>query len=150
MKYEDVLRVLAPCGLDCGRCADFESGEISRLSSKLKDLLAGYARVAEMKAESAPMFEGYANFEEILDSFAQAPCGGCRSDHVRCPIDCNARTCHKHKGVDFCFQCKDYPCENPTFGPLIPRWKARNDRMKEVGVPAFYQEQFILPRYWPS
>jgi hypothetical protein len=26
MKYEDILEVLAPCGLDCARCARYAGG----------------------------------------------------------------------------------------------------------------------------
>lgn len=147
MKYEDVLKVLAPCGLDCGRCAGYEEGEIARLASRLTQLLAGYRRVADMRAAGEPMFGRYSQFEEILESFARAPCGGCRSAKASCPIDCKARTCHKQQGVDFCFQCREYPCENPTFAPLKERWKQRNDRMKEIGAVEFYWEQNKLPRY---
>jgi hypothetical protein len=147
MQYEDILKVLAPCGLDCGRCAGYKAGEIPRLASRLGELLAGYGRVANMRAADEPVLSNYSQFEEILASFANPSCGGCRSDEASCPIECNARTCHKQKGVDFCFQCAEYPCENPTFAPLKERWKQRNDRMKEIGVLEFYREQCKLPRY---
>lgn len=35
MEYSEVLKHLAPCGLDCVRCADYEQGEIKKLSTKL-------------------------------------------------------------------------------------------------------------------
>lgn len=63
------------------------------------------------------------------------------------PKECKAATCHKEKGVDFCFQCNEYPCDNPTLGALTNRWKKRNDRMREIGVMEFYREQERLPRY---
>lgn len=147
MQYEDILKVLAPCGLDCGRCAGYEAGEIPQLASRLGQLLTGYGRVAGMRAADEQVFSNYTQFEEILASFANPACGGCRSDDVNCPIECNARTCHKQQGVDFCFQCSEYPCDTPTFAPLKERWKQRNDRMKEIGVLEFYVEQSKLPRY---
>jgi hypothetical protein len=147
MEYEEVLTHLAPCGLDCGRCADYTHGEIRALCEKLSHLLNNYGRVAKLKADMAPEFGQYSHFEDILTAFSRGPCGGCRSDNVQCPISCKARTCHKEKGVDFCFQCSEYPCENPTFGPLVTRWKQRNDRMKDIGVVEFYHEQKTLPRY---
>jgi len=147
MEYDEVLKHLSTCGLDCTRCADFEHGEIKQLSSKLAHLLANYGRVAKMKVEKNPIFSGYAQFEEILNSFSMASCGGCRSERVQCPIVCEAKTCHREKGIDFCFQCGEYPCEKQFSGRLRERWKEKNDRMKETGVVDFYYEQKNLPRY---
>jgi hypothetical protein len=147
MEYREALAHLAPCGLDCSRCADYTNGEIRALSLQLSHLLRGYARVAKMKAEKAPEFGSYAHFEDVLEAFTRGPCGGCRSENVQCPIPCKAKTCHKEKGVDFCFQCQDYPCDDPTFAPIKERWRQRNDRMKDIGVVRFYEEQIKLPRY---
>lgn len=147
MEYQDVLKQLAPCGLDCGRCADYENGEIKDLSTNLIRLLGNYGRVAKMKAEAKPLFNNYAQFEEILTAFSQASCSGCRGENVLCPITCAAKTCYKEKGVDFCFQCGEYPCEKQFSGRLRDRWKDINDRMKAVGVVQFYHEQKKNPRY---
>lgn len=147
MDYQYVVSRLAPCGLDCGRCADWESGEIRQLSQKLMQLLGGYHRVAGMKSESLPHFINYQHFKEVLDAFADGPCGGCRSNRNRCFIQCRAKSCLTEKGVDFCFQCADYPCGSQFTGPMRKRWLERNNRMKEIGVLEFYQEQLKLPRY---
>ncbi|HUW65281.1 MAG TPA: DUF3795 domain-containing protein [Spirochaetia bacterium] len=148
MEYEEVLGHLAPCGLDCARCADYEHGEIKLFSQKLVQLLGNYGRLAQMKAEGMPMFNGYPQFKEILDGFTQASCSGCRGDNVQCPLTtCSAKTCSKEKGVDFCFQCSEYPCDKQFSGRLRDRWKQINDRMKEIGVVEYYYEQVNLPRY---
>lgn len=147
MEYQDVVSRLAPCGLDCGRCADHTNGDIRALCLQLSHLLKGYERVAKLKADTAPEFGSYAQFEHILAAFSRGPCGGCRSANVQCPIPCRARTCHKEKGVDFCFQCADYPCADPTLSALKQRWQQRNDRMKDIGVVRFYEEQLKVPRY---
>lgn len=149
MEYNDVLKHLAPCGLDCSRCADYEHGEIKQLSTKLLQVLGNnYGRVAKMKIEKNPIFNGYTQFEEILTSFSRASCGGCRSENLQCPITtCSAKTCYKEKGVDYCFQCNEYPCEKQFTGRLRERWKQINDRMKEIGVVEYYHEQVKLPRY---
>jgi hypothetical protein len=147
MDYNEILKRLAPCGLDCGRCVDYEGSEIRRLSLKMRELLGDYGRVAKLKSDHFPAFKGYGQFEEILGLFCAASCGGCRSENVRCPIDCSVASCHKEKQVDFCFQCAEYPCENPIDNRLEERWRKRNDRMKEVGVEEFFNEQSRLPRY---
>lgn len=148
MKYEEVVKRLAPCGLDCSRCADYERGEIKELSEKLVQLMGNYRPVAKMKMEKHPFFGNYQHFEEILDSFSRASCSGCRGDNVQCPLStCSAKTCHKEKGVDFCFQCNEYPCDRQFSGRLTERWRKINDRMKEIGPVEYYYEQAKLPRY---
>jgi hypothetical protein len=95
MEYDQVIQRLAACGLDCSRCADYKNGEIGELSAKLSGLLTGYDRLAKIKSERNPAFEGYDKFKEVLDIFAEPSCGGCRSDSVQCPITCHAKLCHK-------------------------------------------------------
>jgi len=52
------------------------------------------------------------------------------------------------KGVDFCFQCDEFPCEKTNFDPdLKRRWFQMNTRMKEIGVEAYFEETKDLPRY---
>jgi len=147
MEYEEAVRRLAPCGLDCSRCADYASGEIQKLSVRLVELLNGYLRVANVKEAIKPEFTGYHQFEEVLKSFAQATCSGCRGNNVLCPIECVAGVCTREKGVDFCFQCGEFPCSKKIDTQIQERWLNFNRRMKEIGVEEFYQEQSRLPRY---
>jgi len=148
MRYEDILRELAPCGLDCGRCADFEQGEIKELSGRLLELLGNYGRLAALRADARPEFAGYEQFEAVLASLARASCSGCRGQEVHCALNCQARTCHREKRVDYCFQCPQYPCPGQFAGmPLRKRWLALNDRMREIGVEEFFEEQRKTPRY---
>ncbi|WP_243358181.1 DUF3795 domain-containing protein [Fundidesulfovibrio terrae] len=148
MEYREILERLAPCGLDCGRCADLKGGEIGVLSARLTEHLGEYGRLAAMRAGVRPEFAGYEQFQAVLGVLAGPSCGGCRSDNVSCPLNCLARTCSKENGVHFCFQCSKYPCEEQFAGmPLRKRWQALNDRMKDIGVEAFYEEQLGTPRY---
>ena len=147
MEYGEIVRRLAPCGLDCSRCLDYEDGEIRKLGLRLLELLGSYERVALLKADADPAFQHYPEFRTLLARISKAACGGCRSDHLRCPVQCGVWTCHREEGKDFCFQCKDYPCEKGLSGPLGERWKKRNDRMREIGLEAYYDEQVRQPRY---
>jgi len=147
MDYNQVVQRLAACGLDCSRCADYKNGGIRELSAKLSGLLNGYDRLAKIKSEKIPAFEGYEEFKKVINMFAEASCGGCRSDNVKCPITCHAKTCHKEKKVDFCFQCNEYPCNKQFEGKLRERWININNRIKEIGIINYYLEQSKLPRY---
>lgn len=148
MEYREVVAHLAPCGLDCGRCADYSGGEIRALSGRLQELLGGgYSRLAAMRAAAKPEFAHFSEFAAVLAALAGASCSGCRGDSVNCPLHCHAKTCHREQGVDFCFQCGEYPCDKQFEGRLRDRWRGINDRMKEIGAVAYYHEQSKLPRY---
>ncbi|OLS16437.1 MAG: hypothetical protein RBG13Loki_0007 [Promethearchaeota archaeon CR_4] len=144
MSSLNIIDQIAPCGLDCSRCATYKDGEIPRLASRLTELLKGYSRVAKMRENTAKEFQGYAQFEDVLNALTTGNCGGCRSEAVQCPIECKPKECTKEKKVDFCFQCPEYVA---CTGPSCTRWRKLNDRLKEIGVPAFYKEQLRTPRY---
>jgi len=74
----------APCGIFCGEC---------------------------------PLYKANDNPEILEDAKARgydiSPCPGCRSVKGNCPaIDaqCETFACAKRHGVDFCFECPDFPC----------------------------------------
>jgi hypothetical protein len=144
MQYSKILSRLAPCGLDCRRCAVYKDGEIKGLAVKLSEVLKGYGRVAKMREKSLPEFREYPSFEGVLSALTRGNCGGCRSDSVECPIACKPLECVKEKKGDFCFQCVEY---DTCAGPSCSRWRILNDRMREIGIEAFYEEQLKTPRY---
>ena len=148
MEYSDVVKRLSPCGLDCERCADYSQGEIKHLSLRLLELLGNYQRVAQMKAPEKPELEHYNAFAKILKLFSEAACDGCRSDKVQCPIICPFEPC-RGKGIDFCFQCQEYPCNKLSTSEFGKRLCRRNDRMKEIGLVPYFKERMTLPRYPP-
>lgn len=147
MEYRDAVSRLAPCGLDCSRCADYAGGKIQELSAQLAERLNGYLRISKVRKEINPVYSGYPQFEEVLKIFAQAACSGCRGDNVLCPIECAAGRCTREKGIDFCFQCEDFPCTKHIDSQTRDRWLKFNQRMKEIGVVEYYLEQSKLPRY---
>lgn len=62
--------------------------------------------------------------------------------------NCKVRGCSENKGVDFCFECTDFPCNNTGFDDhLQKRWLEINRKMKENGVTAYYNEIKDLTRY---
>jgi len=147
MDYQDILRELGPCGLNCRKCLAHADGDIRRTSEKLRWLLGDFDRYAERFARFSPVFKNYPAFKELLAYFAQADCEGCRSGRGKYP-NCEVVKCHLEKGVDFCFQCDEFPCDKANFdADLKRRWIRMNNRMKEVGVEAYLVETKDTPRY---
>jgi len=147
---EEVLNTLAPCGLNCRKCFAHVDGPIGRHARALKDLLgpnfAVYAR--RFSGLGMPRFESYPGFADLLSYLAQPDCRGCRSG-VGCKWpDCGVRRCLVERGIEFCYQCRQFPCEQSGFDPhLVKRWVAMNLRMREVGPAQYLAETRDEPRY---
>jgi len=148
LTYNDPLPYLASCGLDCIRCADYRDGDIKRYAAKLHELLGNYSRLAKIKAAAQPAFYHHQNFENLLNYFSSAQCGGCRSEACYCPVDCTVKSCQEQNKANYCYECSLFPCDNPPFSKnLRERWLQANNRMKEIGPIEYYIEQGKLPRY---
>lgn len=145
--YSEILKSLAPCGLNCRKCLFNADGEIKYLSVRLKERLGNFAPYAERFAMGAPVFRGYREFSDILDFMTKGDCRGCREGGCRFP-GCNVNICTSGRNIDFCFQCNEFPCERSGLqGPLKEKWVKMNCRMKETGADMYYLETMDEPRY---
>jgi hypothetical protein len=147
MTYKEIVGMLAPCGLNCVKCMAFVSGDIKKNATELKRLLGAFDTYAQRFSRFNPVFENYPAFKNLLEHFAQASCKGCRSGDCWYP-NCGVAPCCKQKGIDFCFQCDEFPCEKSNFDlNLKERWIRMNNLMKQKGVEAYFQGSKDLPRY---
>jgi hypothetical protein len=147
MKYDDILKCLAPCGLSCQKCFAYTEGNIAKHSKELVKLLGNFDIYAERFSKFLPEFMDYQSFKGVLAYFANPDCTGCRTGTCKYP-NCGVVVCFREKGVDFCFQCDDFPCDKTNFDShLHKRWIKMNERMKEIGVEDYYEETKDLCRY---
>jgi hypothetical protein len=150
MNYEKIKDRLAPCGLHCGKCFAYIDSDIKNHSSRLKESLGNFDTYAERFVDllNEPVFNKYKDFKELLDYFTKADCKGCRKENCKLFKDCKVRSCSEEKGVDFCFECPEFPCNNTGFDVhLDKRSVAINKRMKELGVEKYYNTIKDKPRY---
>jgi hypothetical protein len=147
MKHEDILRELAPCGLNCRKCIAFRDGDIRKTAEQMQRLLGSFDTYAARFSAFLAVFKNYAAFKGMLAFFTRADCSGCRTGQCKYP-SCGVKTCHREKHVDFCSQCDEFPCDKTNFDPdLKRRWIEMNERMKQIGVEQYYEESKDLPRY---
>jgi len=147
MDRHEIVDRLAPCGLDCRRCAVFAEGAVKQLATSLQAELAGFEKIAAKLAGKDPVLAHYREFLEVLGRLTEGSCVGCRRGGATLPF-CAARTCYREKQVDFCFECDEFPCKRNSFpANLEERWLAYNHRMKAIGVERFFEEQLAKPRY---
>lgn len=86
------FRMTAPCGISCANCECH--------TAKDSPPLLNYLISTGIPSENLP-------------------CDGCRSIEGACPVIgeiCATYLCVKEKGVNFCYECVDFPCDklNPA------------------------------------
>ncbi len=150
MEHKGLISNTAPCGLHCGKCFAYKYGIIREKSIELKEALGNFAPFAERFASllNEPVFNNYPQFEEFLTFLTNSSCAGCRTQKCQVYEDCKVRDCSISMGVDFCFQCPKFPCEETGFDDnLKKRWMNGNYKIKELGIEAYYKEICKEPRY---
>lgn len=82
-------KIVAPCGIDCFNCEMYKDNVTPEFQERLS------------LSTSFPK-------EKIT-------CNGCKDGNICLLLDirglkCSTLECVKSKGVDFCFQCSEFPC----------------------------------------
>lgn len=147
---ENIKKHLSPCGINCGKCFAFSAGDIKKHSMALKENLGNFDVYAQRFVEllNEPVFTKYPEFKEMLRYFSNVNCGGCRQEKCKFFKNCRVRDCSERKGVDFCFQCAEFPCNNTGFDENLRKRSVEiNKKMKEVGVNVYYESIKDKPRY---
>ena len=86
----DYRQMTAPCGIDCFNCAMYAARKNDELRRKIA--------------------------KNMNLTFEDAVCDGCRTQQGMCSAhslleSCNVYKCITKKGLDFCFECADFPCD---------------------------------------
>jgi hypothetical protein len=93
-EYKDDRRLAAPCGLYCGAC-------VIRSAVKKND-----PQFIEFIADGLARYLGHPVGVEEVD------CDGCLSAVRAAPCrECEIRDCAAAKGIVWCSQCPDFPCQ---------------------------------------
>ncbi len=126
MKKDNTLEwELSFCGLNCAVC------DIYRASHGDHELHDGLVKF----------------FKENVDSsITSVSCEKCRGITDKCwTADCHFRTCATEKGLTYCFECKDFACEELVeFGKQAPNHAKTIEnmkKMKEIGVEKWIASQ---------
>lgn len=146
----DLADKFGPCGLLCEKCFAFDNGQIRYHAEQLKTHLGNFDIYAKrfVTLLDEPIFGKYPEFKEMLHLLSSNNCKGCRKQECHLFKDCKVRHCYKNQGVDYCYQCKDFPCDNTGFDDnLRQRWLTINTKIREIGLENYYEEIKDKPRY---
>mgnify|MGYP003588721067 CR=1 FL=1 len=150
MISEHIKEAIAPCGLNCEKCFAHVNGNIRKFSLKLKEALGNFEIYAKRfeKLLDEPIFKKYPEFKLMLVYFASENCKGCRNEQCKLFTNCGVRRCHQEKGLEFCYQCEAFPCDNTNFDEQLHKtWILVNEKIKASGIESFYEKSRVRPRY---
>ena len=140
MEKGDLLKNIAPYGLLCYTCTAAKDGVIQRHSQELLKYLENYDGFALQFSNYEPRFKNYPLFKDVLQMLSSAGCEGCRTGNCMYP-GCPIHPCISQKGLAFCFECTAFPCGKvDSYRTLKANWLIANQRMKAVGLQAYFDE----------
>lgn len=157
MEKELLLNYVAPCSLLCYTCPALKNGAISQHAAKLCGYFDGYydfndAFIPEQYRSWLTEFD---SFYKSLGKYKDRPCPGCRNNpsDTGCIDGCVVPLCVKEKGIDFCAECTEFPCQKAkdfflTVNNTIGRdWENGSKRIAEVGIDRYFEERKNISHY---
>ena len=105
-------RLATYCGAFCGECGIYKGRVYAMVSQDFREIIeaAGYSdwlpRFVKLDFDFEDFLKGVEYFsKEDSECYCQEPCkkgGG---------APCEIRPCAKEKGIEICYECKEFPCE---------------------------------------
>ena len=125
MKKEN--KMIAVCGLICSRCDILEATNDKKIAQAIAD-----------------WFKKEKNIEVKIEDIHCSGCKGSRAKHWS--PDCwILKCCVDTKGLDFCYQCEDFPCEK------LENWSKESKEYKEaLEQLKGMKGKFLNPNFHPS
>ncbi len=152
---DEILNSVAPCSMFCSTCTACKYGKISNHSKELLQLLEGHEEFLEknLKKQYIHKLEEFKLFSQKLKKYAYPKCDGCRKGRANgCSIkNCFIPECAKEHNVDFCADCKEFPCNKVNKSifkeSTIQKWLNGNNKIRETGINNYYNEGKNIPHY---
>lgn len=161
MEKEKLLHYVAPCSLLCYACMSFKDGPSSEGAKNVYKYSDGWgefwsALLPEEKREE--WRKEFDTFQNTLQYLGGASCPGCRNNPPSnkegwgCLAGCVIPACVKERGVDFCAECDEFPCQKAkdffaTHNRTGDGWENGSRRIKKVGVDVYFEEKKDISHY---
>lgn len=152
-----LLPYIAPCSLLCYTCPAYKDGLIAETAKSLATHFEGYYdfNSTALPEEYRSWLPEFQQFHEKLKHYENRPCGGCRSfpSGTGCIDGCVVPNCIHEKGIEFCAECNEFPCEkgksffHSINDVILNDWLQGNTRIAEVGIEIYFDEKKKLSHY---
>lgn len=158
MEREKLLHEVAPCSLLCYTCTGYKDGVIAECAKKLHTYLDGFEKLVGRNMSKEDRENWYRDFNTFRGTLANigGGCHGCRADASLkggCIEGCVIPECVKERGVDFCADCREFPCQRARDffasydGKVEEVWEKGTERIREIGIEAYFEERKNVSHY---
>ncbi len=141
-KLEGEQQYLSCCGkYYCAFC-DYHTGNMVKTAEDLLSYVENHNSLPLIAAGTDTNFDAFVKGLQWL-ALHKEPCKGCRfGGGWSWNPDCEIRICTMEKGVDFCYQCEEFPCKTLQTEPFFERKKGiidANTQIKAIGIKKYMQ-----------
>jgi len=122
--YEKERELVAYCGIYCRLC-DYFTGRIRNSARNLLEIARKHSEL-KLFADASKAFD-FENFVKGLEWISKeiSPCvGSCRGGGGW--EDCPFRKCCGEKGLRFCYECSEFPCD------VLEKYPRRVEELNEI------------------
>ena len=157
MTRERLLDCVPPCGLMCYTCPGFKNGAIKEHSAALLKLNEGFREFLDVKLpeEYRHVLDEHDKFIEKLKRDAAPSCPGCRKIDGKgpgCIKGCFIPECTRERGIDFCGECNEFPCqridESGLYGDEAKKvFYEGSNAIKEAGAERYFEMNKDISHY---
>lgn len=127
--------IISYCGLYCRLCS--ENALIPKTAEKLREYLELSAYKDKERGN-----ETFSAFWEYLNKLSdKTKIKACKKNNCA-PDVCGIRKCARRKNIEFCFECKEFPCEKILMlHKSTPTLLHDAERIKTIGLDKWVEEQ---------
>lgn len=158
MTKEEMISAIGPCSIMCYTCYGYIKGGIRKHAECLYELYKGWyeghvnAYKHDLTKERIEKLNKINIFNEMLQGLYNGEgCTGCQTnngEHGGCIAGCGIPKCSKEHGVNFCADCKEFPCQREYVPETIKQiWLDGNSYIKEYGFEKYFERNKGIAHY---
>jgi hypothetical protein len=135
---QEAKKLVGYCGIYCGSCGMYKGRIYAQLAQELLEILktAGYPDELTINPKGIQPDFNYHEFLKGMEYFSKEQSGAYCQEACKqgAGVPCKTRPCAQERGLEICYECKDFPCEN--FSKCLeycPEKQENYERFKKLG-----------------
>lgn len=141
MNIDDAKKLIGYCGAYCGECGMYRGRIYAMVAREFLEILKAsdypdwLPKFVKLDFNFEDFLKGVEYFsKEDAESYCQVACkegGG---------APCKIRPCAKERGIEICYECKDFPCEHLSW--ILEKYPDKledYERFKKLGLKGWLE-----------
>ncbi len=135
----EAKKMIGYCGIFCGTCGMFRGRIYAKIAQEFLEVIkaAGYPDELTINPKGVKPDFDFNEFLKGLEYFSKEDSGAYCQEPCKQGggVKCKFRKCVKERGIEICYECKDYPCnEFPWTLEKNPEKLKDYELFKKLGV----------------